>query len=101
MGFLDAGVETLDEVFRLHVSSPYVAARKAAVATIDHGKGGSIINITSAFAEYPSVRVQNYSAAKVALNEMTKLLAVELGPHKIRVNAICPEPPGRPRCRSS
>jgi 7-alpha-hydroxysteroid dehydrogenase len=90
VGLMDAGVETVDAVFRLHVSSPYVAARKAAAAMIERGQGGSIINITSAFAQYPSERVQNYSAAKVALNEMTKLWAVELGRHKIRVNAICP-----------
>ena len=90
VGFLDAGVEAVDEVFRLHVSSPYVAARRAAAAMTARGEGGSIINIASSFSHYPSERVQNYSAAKVALNEMTKLWAVELGPHRIRVNAICP-----------
>jgi len=57
---------------------------------IDRGKGGSIMNITSAFAQYPSERVQNYNAAKVGLDEMMNLWAVELGPYKIRVNAICP-----------
>ena len=90
LGFMDVDVETVDEVFKLHVSSPYAAAKRAARAMIDQGEGGSIINITSALAFYPSLRVQNYSASKVALQEMTKLWAIDLGPHKIRVNAIGP-----------
>ncbi|MBV9993732.1 MAG: glucose 1-dehydrogenase [Caulobacteraceae bacterium] len=89
-GFLEASYEVVDEVFRLHITSPYAAARRAAQAMIKQGTGGVIINISSAFAFYPSTNVQNYSAAKVALNEMTKLWAVELGPHKIRVNSIGP-----------
>ncbi len=90
LGFMDVDVKTLDEVFRLHVSSPYVAAQRAAKVMIDQGRGGSIINISSALGFYPSPRVQNYSAAKVALNELTKLWAVDLGPYGIRVNAIGP-----------
>ncbi|MBV9996397.1 MAG: glucose 1-dehydrogenase [Caulobacteraceae bacterium] len=89
-GFLESSYEVVDEVFRLHVTSPYAAARRAAQAMIRQGTGGVIINISSALGFYPSTRVQNYSAAKVALNEMTKLWAVELGPHNIRVNSIGP-----------
>ena len=88
--FLNASVESVDEVFKMHVSSPYAAARQAATLMILQETGGSIINITSALAHYPSANVQNYSAAKVALQEMTKLWAAELGPHQIRVNAIGP-----------
>jgi 7-alpha-hydroxysteroid dehydrogenase len=90
LGFMDVDVKSVDEVFRLHVSSPYVAAKKAAKVMIDQGRGGSIINISSALGFYPSQRVQNYSAAKAALNELTKLWAVDLGPYGIRVNAIGP-----------
>jgi NAD(P)-dependent dehydrogenase (short-subunit alcohol dehydrogenase family) len=89
-GFLDSPHSIVDEVFRLHVISPYAAARHAARAMIEQGTGGVILNITSALAHYPSTNVQNYSASKVALQEMTKLWAVELGPHRIRVNAIGP-----------
>ena len=89
-GFLDSSVETVDEVFKMHVSSPYAAARCAAQQMIEQGFGGSIINITSALGHYPSTTVQNYSASKVTLLEMTKLWAVELGPHQIRVNSIGP-----------
>ena len=54
--------------------------------------GGSIINITSPLAFYPVPSLQAYGAAKVALQELTKLWAVELGVLKIRVNAIAPGP---------
>ena len=89
-GFLASDHTVIDEVFRMHVVSPYAAARRAAQAMIKQGTGGVIINITSALGFYPSTTVQNYSASKAALNELTKLWAVELGPHRIRVNAIGP-----------
>ena len=53
---------------------------------------GCIINITSTLSFYPSDRIQPYSAAKIALQELTKLWAAELGPKGIRVNAIGPGP---------
>ena len=90
MGLLDTEPKTVDLVFKLHVTSPYTAARRAAQAMIKQGDGGVILNITSGLAFYPSIRVQNYSASKVALQELTKLWGVELGPYKIRVNAIGP-----------
>jgi 7-alpha-hydroxysteroid dehydrogenase len=91
LGFLDTSHRALEELFRLNVFSPYVAAQAAARVMKDHG-GGVIINITSIFAFYPSAKVQPYSAAKAALQELTKLWAVELGPFQIRVNAIAPGP---------
>jgi 7-alpha-hydroxysteroid dehydrogenase len=89
-GFLDSSHKVIDEVFRMHVISPYAAARRAAQAMIAAKTGGLILNITSALGFYPSTAVQNYSASKVALNELTKMWAVELGPHNIRVNSIGP-----------
>ena len=54
--------------------------------------GGSIINIASihAFASRP--RLSGYSATKGAVMAMTRSLALELGPDRIRVNAVCPGP---------
>jgi NAD(P)-dependent dehydrogenase (short-subunit alcohol dehydrogenase family) len=90
-GFLDSTPRAVRELFELNLVSPYFAAHRAAKAMIAQG-GGVIINITSPLAEYPSVRIQPYSAAKCALQELTKLWAVELGPQRIRVNAIAPGP---------
>lgn len=52
--------------------------------------GGSIINIASLSAIFPSREQSHYSSAKAALVMLTKAAAIELAPHNIRVNAISP-----------
>jgi NAD(P)-dependent dehydrogenase (short-subunit alcohol dehydrogenase family) len=59
-------------------------------AMVDAGRGGSIINISSASSGPPLSRVFTYSVAKGGVNQITKFLARELAPHNIRVNAIIP-----------
>ena len=57
---------------------------------IEQGEGGSIINTASVAGLSGGAGPQVYSAAKAALVNLTMATAVELGKHKIRVNAICP-----------
>jgi NAD(P)-dependent dehydrogenase (short-subunit alcohol dehydrogenase family) len=90
-GFMASTPEMVRGLFELNLISPYFAAHRAAEAMIRQGSG-VIINITSPLAHYPSDKIQPYSAAKCALDELTKLWAVELGPKGIRVNAIAPGP---------
>jgi len=52
--------------------------------------GGSIINISSVVSHSPVATASIYSATKAAVDAITKSLAKELGPRKIRVNAINP-----------
>lgn len=54
--------------------------------------GGSIINISSNAAHIVNIpqNTCSYSSAKAAVDHLTRCLAVEFGPHKIRVNSICP-----------
>jgi len=55
--------------------------------------GGAIVNITSIDALHPTSQgMSHYTASKHALWGLTKCLAVELGPHGIRTNAIAPGP---------
>lgn len=54
---------------------------------------GSVINVTSAAARYqgmPPASLSVYSASKAGLNQLTRVLATELGQHGIRVNAVSP-----------
>ena len=53
-------------------------------------EGGSIINISSVVAAAPMPSTSVYSATKAAVNTVTKVFALELGPRKIRVNAVNP-----------
>jgi 3-oxoacyl-[acyl-carrier protein] reductase len=52
--------------------------------------GGSIINISSVASEQALPTATIYSATKGAVDTLTRVLAAELGPRKIRVNAIAP-----------
>jgi len=63
---------------------------QAAVRHMDPERGGAIINNTSPAAELGMAGSTVYSAIKGGVSSMTRSLAVELGPHKIRVNAVCP-----------
>jgi 7-alpha-hydroxysteroid dehydrogenase len=91
LGFMASEERTVRDLFDLNLFSPYFAARHAAQAMADQGSG-SILNITSTLAFYPSDRIQPYSVAKLALQEFTKLWAAELGAQGIRCNAIGPGP---------
>ena len=57
---------------------------------VDAGRGGSIINISSASSGPPLSKVFTYGVAKAGVNQITQFLARELAPHNVRVNAILP-----------
>jgi NAD(P)-dependent dehydrogenase (short-subunit alcohol dehydrogenase family) len=57
---------------------------------IDRGSGGSLVFTSSTAAQVGFERLTAYSAAKGAVNQLVRSLAMEWGPHRIRVNAIAP-----------
>ena len=63
---------------------------QAALRHMDPERGGVIINNTSPAAELGVPRSTVYSAIKGGVSSATRSLAVELGPRRIRVNAVCP-----------
>ena len=81
---LPAGIERR----RLDVSDE--ADVRAFVAWAEQGHGGVILNVTSGETTRPAIRLAPYGAAKAAINHLTQTMAVELGPHAIRVNSIAP-----------
>ncbi len=74
--------------FDLNVLGLILASQKAATAFGD--AGGTIINISSVVAVSPAPGGAVYSATKAAVDAVTKSLAKELGPKKIRVNSLNP-----------
>ena len=66
-----------------------LCARAEALVMMEQGSG-VIINVSSGETTRPSPMMSSYAAAKAAINHLTWSMAVELGPHGIRVNAIAP-----------
>jgi 3-oxoacyl-[acyl-carrier protein] reductase len=79
-----------DKLFLVNVKSIYLGVREVVPVLKDQGKGGVIINTVSTAAIRPRPNLAIYNGTKGALVPMTKALALELAPDKIRVNGLCP-----------
>ena len=79
-----------DAVLDVNLKGAFLCSKHAAIAMIDQGKGGSIINIASQAAKSGFPFAAAYTASKHGMIGLTRSNAVELGAHKIRVNAVCP-----------
>jgi len=89
MPMAEVDSETFDRIFAVNVKSIYWAALHGVPAMRKRG-GGAIINTSSTAALSPRPGLVWYNGSKGAVNTITKAMAVELAPDKIRVNAICP-----------
>ncbi len=88
--FFEIELEEWHRLLDANLTSVFVACQVFGRAMVEAGRGGSIINISSASSGPPLSRVLTYSVAKAGLNNLTQYLAAELAPHHIRVNAIAP-----------
>jgi NAD(P)-dependent dehydrogenase (short-subunit alcohol dehydrogenase family) len=83
-------VDDWDTTFAVLVRSVFLGTKHAARVMIEQGRGGSIINTASVAGLSGGNGPQAYSAAKAAVVNLSATTALELAPHRIRVNAICP-----------
>lgn len=79
-----------DAVMGLNLRAAIFAAKAVSDRMIAAGTSGSIINMSSQMGHVGAANRTLYCASKWGLEGFTKALAVELGPHRIRVNTICP-----------
>lgn len=82
--------EAWDRTFAVLTRSVFLGTKHAARVMIDQGEGGAIINTASIAGLGGGGGPVAYSAAKAGVVNMTLTTAVELAPHHIRVNAVCP-----------
>ena len=82
--------EAFDLIQRVNVKGVFLCCRAVARHMIARGGGGRIINISSVSGKVGLARFAAYCASKFAVRGFTQSLALELGPHQITVNAICP-----------
>ena len=86
----DVVAEDWDYTFDVLVRGVFFGLKHGAKAMRAHGQGGSIINTASIAGLAAGAGAHAYSAAKAAVINLSRTAAVELAPHRIRVNSICP-----------
>ncbi len=86
---VDISVKDFRRVLEVDLVGVYILSRAVGLMMRARGQG-NIVNISSINAITPSLGTNAYAAAKGGLVTMTKLLALELGPHGVRVNSVSP-----------
>jgi NAD(P)-dependent dehydrogenase (short-subunit alcohol dehydrogenase family) len=89
---VEVSVEDWDKVMNVNSTGTFLFSRSVARGMIERGEGGSIVQISSIMGFsggglYPNI---SYQTSKGAVVNMTRALAVEWAPHKIRVNGVGP-----------
>jgi NAD(P)-dependent dehydrogenase (short-subunit alcohol dehydrogenase family) len=87
---LEMDTAAWDQVFAINARGTMLTCQAVARQMVGRGAPGAIVNISSAAAESPRAGGAAYSGSKAAVNLLTNVLAIELGPHGIRVNAVAP-----------
>ncbi|HJP21581.1 MAG TPA: glucose 1-dehydrogenase [Alphaproteobacteria bacterium] len=82
--------EDYDRVLDTNTKGVFMVAQECAKRMIQHGRGGSIINIASMAAVRPLKGLSTYCISKAAVAHMTKVMALEWARYGIRVNALAP-----------
>ena len=93
---LDIAKEEWDRVLVVTLTGPFLVGKYAAKAMVAGGRGGKIVNIGSTSGFHGRHRAIAYTAAKGGVVNLTKSMAVQLAPHKIRVNSVIPNKIGSP-----
>jgi NAD(P)-dependent dehydrogenase (short-subunit alcohol dehydrogenase family) len=86
---LDVSDDQLDALLALNVRAVFVTLQAAARRMVDAG-GGSIVLISSQMGHVGAEERSVYCTTKHAVEGLTKAAAVELAPHRVRVNAVAP-----------
>ncbi|MDQ7731685.1 SDR family oxidoreductase [Halomonas sp. SpR1] len=87
---LDVKAKDLEQIMATNVTASAVVAREAARHMIANGRQGSIVNVSSQAAMAALPGHLGYCASKAAMDAMTRVLCLELGPKGIRVNSVNP-----------
>ncbi len=87
---LDTTPEDFDAVTSLNLRSAYFLSVGAAKSMMAQGTGGSIIHISSQMAHVGGQERAVYCATKHGVEGFVKAMAIEFGPHRVRINTICP-----------
>jgi NAD(P)-dependent dehydrogenase (short-subunit alcohol dehydrogenase family) len=87
---LEVSAGEWDHVFAVNVKGTMLCCQAVGRQMVGRGARGSIVNISSGASTSARAGGAHYCGSKAAVNMLTEVLATELGPHGIRVNAVAP-----------
>ena len=87
---VDHPLELWRTIHTLCLEAVFTCVKHEGRVLVDQDDGGSIINIASMNATQPAQGMSAYCSAKAGVAMLTEVAAMELGPHRIRVNAVAP-----------
>jgi len=88
--FLEVTVQDFDETIAVNLRAALIIGQVVAKGMIARGKGGAIVNVSSQAGVAAVQDHTAYCASKAGLDHLTRVMALELGPHQIRVNSVNP-----------
>ncbi|XP_064405839.1 L-xylulose reductase-like [Halichondria panicea] len=88
--FLDVTPESYDRIMDINLKAVMFISQFIARGMVEGGVEGSIVNVSSQASQCALKEHTVYCTAKAGLDMLTKMMSLELGPHKIRVNAVNP-----------
>ncbi len=83
-------VEDFDAVMSLNVRAAFFAAQAVAGGMIEAGIEGAILHVSSQMGHVGGANRSVYCASKWAIEGLARAMAIDLAPHRIRVNTLCP-----------
>ena len=88
--FLEITASHWDQMMAVNLRGMFLVAQAVARVLVGQGGGGVIVNMSSTNGLGGEADYAHYNATKGGVLLLTKTMAVELGPHGVRVNALCP-----------
>lgn len=87
---VDMAEASFDELIAINLKGPWLMIRAALRIMIPSARGGAIVNTSSFLSTAATIGTSAYSASKAGIDAMIRAIALEAGPHGIRVNNINP-----------
>jgi 3-oxoacyl-[acyl-carrier protein] reductase len=88
--FLEVTEENWQRTIQVNLTGVFYCCQAVLKHMMERGEGGAIVNVASRAGKMGVANLSAYGASKFGVNGLTQVLAIEFGPHNIRVNSVCP-----------